>query len=212
MGVVKLVELINESLVVKPVFFNLKNFFSLNQDPILEYYSFNDVQSSLGEYFKFFLCSYDKNIEVKLKGKKLQMDSLSYRSLVFENIFENLNKFYGNHFKDLEELEKVSTLYEFEYDNIFSIKGFNSKSYSRIEKDIFDELNLCKQYNESMFFVEKNLLNSKISSKYFFEVEETVSWLKEESRNIQDLKSCNSYLLKLYGLKEFIPKLVGNLF
>jgi len=211
MGAVKLVEMMDEDLIVKPVFFNLKNFLVLNNNPVLHYYSFNQVQANLKDHFKFFL-STDEDFEVKLKGENLHMDSFSYHSLILENIFENLNKLYGNRFKDLDELEKVSIFYEFEYDDVFSTRGFNSKDYSKIEKEVFDELHLCKQYKDSISLIEKNLSNSKIYSQYFGEVEENVFWLREEGKKIKDLKSCNAYMLKMYGLKELIPRLVGNFF
>jgi hypothetical protein len=212
MSVVKLVELINKNLQIKPVFFDLKNFFGLDKNPFLHYYSFNKFQSMLGEYFKFFISSSgDENIRVKLEGEKLHMDSFSYYSLVLENIFEKLKELYGNRFNNFSELEKVSQMYEFEYEHISSIKGFNVKNYSKTEKEIFDEMSLCKQYKESMKLIEINLSKSKIYSQYFSEVDETIGWLREKGNKIKDLKNCNSYLLNLYGLKEFIPKLVGNL-
>jgi len=204
----RLVELIDENLVVKPVLFNIKNFSRLNEKSKLYYYSFNESQVDLGEGFWPFLHPYDeKGNLVAIYSEGFHENSFDYYGKIIKNVFENLNKIYGNEFKDYQDFKKVRDFYEFEYEHVFSIKGENSKYYSESENEAYQELNLCKNYENSLELIKSNLSKSKIYSKYFWEVYQTVETLKEKDKKISDLKECNSYLLKLYDLENFIPKL-----
>jgi hypothetical protein len=209
MVVVRLVELLDKDLNVKPVFFGLKEFYQFAPDSKIYYYSFNENQIKLGSDFKYFLNPKD-NIETRhIYSPGLHMDSGSYYGLIIQEIINNLNNDQGHNFKDFKDLQDNYAYIELEYESLHGKRFIDDRYYSDFENEILNKYNSCKKFILSMAIIHQNFSKTKIYSKYFSEVEKEIESFREIlGDELNEVKACNNYLLKLYGLESFISELL----
>jgi len=206
MDIVKLVELVDENLNIKPTFFELKEFYKFSSNSVLYYYSFNQDQVNLGENFKYFLNPKKGDEKIFMDSPSFHMNSFNYYALIVEEMINNLNKDQSKNFKNFKNLQESYSFFEYESKYLFGKRNINGEDYSGSENEILMKYNSCKKFILSMAIIHQNFLKTKIYSKYFEEVEDEINSLKKVGNKIRNINKCNNYLLKLYGLENFILK------
>lgn len=171
MSIVRLVELVDKNLGVSPKFFNLQNFYSLNEEPLLEYYTFDIHRSRLDSdsLVHFIIGGYSAEDILIENGPS----SLKYSYLVEKDIFCNLNKRLEEEVSDYKHLRDL------------------------IQKSNYAEKYL--QMEEAFERIAENVFEADIEIFYSSDVYEAISQL--EGKALENADKFNDYLIKLYSNK-----------